>query len=188
MIENEFKILINQDFYKQLKKEMDRHPSFQKSNFVQINYYYDTKELILDKNNITLRIRQVEDALKLQIKRKQCIAGFICTSQEKESEINQIPSTILLSELPFDFHVSKEQSASILGSLVTDRTCFVDKSSSLVIMIDKNYYWGKLDFELEIEFSDSQKENAETLFHKLVPANTFAQAKGKRSRFLRAMV
>ena len=62
-IEKEYKKMISKEEYERMRREKWDNV------LLQINYYY-TNEMIYREGTTTLRIRQIEDMLALQIKRK----------------------------------------------------------------------------------------------------------------------
>lgn len=62
-IEKEYKALISQEKYEWLYRKRNWNDSF-----LQKNHYYDTEDLLLYRNNITFRIREVNNKMYIQTK------------------------------------------------------------------------------------------------------------------------
>ena len=76
MKETEYKFLVDKEFfYSILEMIKENYTEADYSEKVQINYYYDTAERYLLDNHTTLRIRQTEDGLKLELKEAQQLTG-----------------------------------------------------------------------------------------------------------------
>ena len=74
MIEKEYKYLVSYEDFKNTLYNLTnalKNTNYEKKSILQVNYYYDTLDLFLYKNNITYRIRQKDDRLQKQIKIKE---------------------------------------------------------------------------------------------------------------------
>ena len=58
---------------------------------LQINYYYDTEGNTLNKNDITVRVRQGHDGLIWQIKRHAAKCGALFSSDEYCGNLDSLP-------------------------------------------------------------------------------------------------
>ena len=148
---------------------------------IQVNYYYDTPDRDLHKSGVTLRIRQSGGVLQGQIKRHS--KGLTNKSEESYFAVDQLPSVILF----------EGEKAKLLGSLVTRRTEFAVESGEngksgekLIADIDANYYLGREDYELEIEYPEGSEGTARKLACSLGAAFMSGKS-GKYSRFLKAL-
>lgn len=140
-VEREYKFLVSEEQFLNVKNHFSKQIA---TNKIHTNYYYDTKDNYFNSIKHTIRIRQIEDKLKLQLKNhKKYIDGY-CFSEEKTIEINDIPITLNNEFLNVD--------VCLKGSLITVRDKFSFGKNSIVCF-DENYYLGKCDFEVEIEFS-----------------------------------
>lgn len=169
MKEQEYKFLVSKGTLDHLIKEtaktyfvLDSHKR------IQINYYYDTDDLKLLKQNVTLRARQTEYGLKLE--EKSHSGSDLTVSIENEYTMEQLSEKI-------DHHGCE---CKLKGVLVTERTEFI-LDEGLKIDFDKNYYLGICDCEIEIEFSENKKEQAKMLCKDLGLMN--ANTNSKYSRF-----
>ena len=112
---------------------------------LQVNYYYDTDDFRLYTNNETLRVRQIEDQLKLEYKHNKTIENNVRTCDEYTQALDSLPSSI-------DNDALNIHNCKYIGSLITERYDF--KLNNSIISLDKNYYLGTLDYEIEIETED----------------------------------
>lgn len=146
MIENEFKIMLTEEQYEKLLSEYDF------STVAQVNFYYDTDDLEMSERHITVRVRELGGKFFLQVKLPTDRA---LSRVELSTELDELPETIsgeVLSSLAEgDFPKLKK-----LGSLKTTRS--VSEFDGGEIDLDKSEYFGKTDYEVEIEFTN--EENA----------------------------
>jgi uncharacterized protein YjbK len=122
---------------------------------LQINYYYDTPDMMFNQRGITVRIRQKDDTLTETVKKHQTGTNIFQSSEDCFTVCN----------LPI---VMKYDNAelSLMGQVVTER--FVKTfENSLMLMLDKNYYLGHVDYELELEFPENAQIEAVKLVKKI---------------------
>ena len=138
MIEQEIekKALLTEAQYEILLNKVTGHP-IKKTN--QINYYYDTENYAMLSNNETLRVRQIENHLELHFKHDKKTYNCVRVSKELCEELQCLPEMISINGL----------FANYTGFLLTERT--IIKLNMFTIFLDKNYYMGKVDYEIEIE-------------------------------------
>lgn len=105
----------------------------------QINYYYDATNYDLLNKGETLRVRQINNQLVLQIKYNKNIQDGIIISKELCKGINCLPKIISINGLITHY----------IGFLLTER--IIIKCDAYIIFFDKNFYMGKVDYEMEIE-------------------------------------
>lgn len=145
MIENEFKIMLTKEQYEKLltlykwDKVID-----------QTNHYYDNDDLALSALHITVRVREINGKFFLQEK----LPGAAEYSRvELEKPLEFLPDVMGVSDLPG----APSQSISgikRLGQLKTTRN--VHRFEGGEIDLDKSEYFGKTDYEIEIEFTDEK--------------------------------
>lgn len=170
MIEKEYKYLVAKDvFYKLLNKTKIKEKNFDER--IQINYYYDTIEFSSYKAGNTIRVRQNEDGLKLQVKKNIKTSDYV-TSKENCMKIVNLPNCIELNN----------QKHFMVGNLITFRTAFKFEDDT-EIMFDHNYYLGSTDYEIEMEFKNTLSENVKLLF-KFIIDNYQPNHKSKYLRFI----
>lgn len=153
MIEKEYKYLISEEKFLKFRKKLNC-----KNILVQENFYFDTKNLDYFKENITIRIRKKEN-LQLQIKRKLRREMYIESIEEyHDLKFKVIPYNLDLNKYSSHIVLSNLSKVKLLGNLRTER--YVSHYKDAVICLDKNYYGNSIDFELELEFqnTDTVKE------------------------------
>lgn len=182
MKETEYKFLVDKElFYKILNMVKDRYTEADYKEKVQINFYYDTDDHYLLTNHTTLRVRQTEDGLRLELKEAQPLTGNdFSTCTETAKTIDSVKSDITLDSgkyawIPF----------SLQGDLVTHRTS-IKPSDSLSIDFDVNFYLGKCDYEIEMEFLDTAEKGTKVLVDKLGLLKYKNTVGGKARRFFAA--
>lgn len=146
MIENEFKVMLDQEQYEKLLAEYKWNEVI-----VQVNHYYDTEDLMMSSLHITCRVREIEGKYFLQMK----FPGAAEYSRvEFEKSLDDLPEEIDADE-PFRPHPHGHPMLPIvkrIGSLKTTRNVY--RFDGGEIDLDKSEYFGKTDYELEIEFTD----------------------------------
>ena len=147
---------------------------------IQINYYYDTVDCKLASNGETLRIRQIENELKLEYKHNKRKIDGVRICDEYTKNIISLPKTIKGSVLQYK---SADEVFYCLGTLITERTNF--EVEDVLISLDKNYYLGTVDYEIEIE-----SEGFADLPHavKVLEINFNLDLPGKYSRFIKTLI
>lgn len=179
MIENEFKAMLNREQFDKIMNELMCKYQIEKS-ILQVNYYYDTEDFSLARQNASLRVRQKEKGLVLEYKHKNAIVGSVRKSEEKKSEIAILPKKIVLSQY-FSAINNKEENIYV-GNLITERINF--NIDGAIISLDKNYYLGNCDYELEIEAHTIEQINNEK---NNLQINFTANRVGKYKRFYNAL-
>lgn len=173
MIERELKYLLPESEFRKLYKWVNGTVPYQMiEETVQVNYYYDTPELKFHKHGVTLRVRQKEGKLVGQIKRHDSGASF--TSAEDEFQVSELQDTLEVAGTTVTF----------LGSLMTKRQSFIS-IDGWRFDFDENYYLGRCDYELEIEFEKDQLDTVREMVTKLGLKES-GRRSGKFSRFLEA--
>lgn len=182
MTEYEYKILIPQEKFENLYKEYSKsYFSTHLDKRVQLNYYYDTTDYFLFKNNITLRIRQINENLKLEIKTEKTKERLPRIAEESSFEIDRIPMFIDSNILPTDF----AKHYVLLGDLVTERTRFLT-TDGVELCFDKNWYLGAVDYEFEVEYEKEKEYLAKKTFEQLSEGIEKSRFKTKYNRFIKA--
>ena len=179
MEENEFKALVTIQQYEQLLGVLSRYGNLHKT--VQINYYYDTADLMLYQTGNTLRARQKDGKLLLQHKHGKQISENLVTSMEYEQPIAELPRRIFAKSFPNPY--GEDAVFSLIGCLVTVRADF--SILNAIVSLDENYYLGASDYELEIETQDA--ESVENVL-RIIGSNLVFSAVGKYKRFISAYI
>ncbi len=178
MIESEFKVMLTQEQYSKI------HSMFQwDSELEQTNFYYDTQELVLSGRHITCRVRRIGEQHFFQMKLPTEVALSRVELEQALGEV--LPKALSAAMLNSLSGRDDLPDVSLLGGLKTFRS--VKKLAGAEIDLDKSEYFGKTDYELEIEFTDEQ--TAERLLDEictaagLVPHSNICL--GKIHRFLK---
>ena len=144
-IEIEFKTFITKEKYEELLNRLG-----QKDNIlVQINHYFDDELESIQNAKKVLRIRQKGHQYKLTKKSKSSegnIENHIYLTEEEA--LDMIENGFFASRIDEPIMVHK------IGELKTERTKFPYISGN--VFLDKSYYRGKIDYELEYEASDKE--------------------------------
>jgi uncharacterized protein YjbK len=171
MLEKEFKFLLDKDTFIEMKN-IAVAIFGNSSPLLQINYYYDDEHNSLNKQGITLRVRQTDGVLKLQKKSRVIKSETFVTSCETEKVIENLPGII-------------DDKYFLKGSLVTQRYIITPDKPGITLDFDINYYLGVCDYEVEIEFQNETENQAEDFIVSLglnsLPSA--ANTEGKASRF-----
>lgn len=177
MLEEEFKIMLTKEQYEKLLKLYDFR------EITQTNHYYDTSEIgepEMSARHITVRVRELDGKFYLQMKLPTEVAY---ARKELSEELDCLPEEIGGARLS---KLSGEECPDVrrLGSLKTTRNIFGFDGGE--IDLDKSEYFGKTDYELEIEFTD--KSAAEKILGEIKSALNITQTEnvceGKVRRFL----
>ncbi len=156
MRETEYKFLVTKEkFYEIMTRIKEQYPDACCDERIQINYYYDTVDGYLISNHTTLRARQTEDGIILELKELLPALKDFYTSKETTHDISGLLPEITLKDGKFAWIPFQLQ-----GNLTTKRVS-IKPFQLLSIDFDVNYYWGFCDYEIEMEFSkDALKETA----------------------------
>lgn len=144
------KRMLNNHYFKELNSIV------KSTDKLQINYYFDTDDFALYKTGNTLRIRQTDTGMKMQFKFNKYCDGVVNICEEHEKQMFGFTPVITSHELPDP--IAAENVYKYVGCLVTLRKDYHIGDS--MVSLDKNYYWGKEDYEIECEFVsfDAAKE------------------------------
>ncbi len=181
MIESEYKYRLNMNHYDIiLGKLTDKYVP--KRN-IQINYYYDNKDFELNKTNVTLRVRQIDETLKLEIKLPLYNNGAIKVKKEMSRPLCELPSKFNFSKDEWHSILPENTDFLLVGEMITERIRFFEENG-IEIDLDKNYYLGLIDYELEIEFPEELKMQASEIVHSLIQGEDCKPSEhGKNERF-----
>lgn len=173
-LEREFKTGISETSYLNLIKEYQ----LEDKRFLQINYYFDTDNLDLLKNDITLRIRQKGNQYKITAKitvgeGKKEISVYLDEDKAKE-----------MLEAGFDANiVGINHFVKKVAELETLRVKMPYKEGFL--FFDKSTYSNKVDYEIEYEINDGiPYEKGKEIFNEFLKekAIPFVKLIGKSTR------
>lgn len=150
MTELEKKLLLTEDEYNYLMEHLGyESPLFQKPVTTQINYYFDTDDFSMNRQNTTCRIRLKDGKYKATMKRHSTGED---QSTETEMEIYD----------GLESNAFTDMGLKLQGELITKR-CIVFKDTNCEAVLDKNEYLGHKDFELEIEYTSEHEKDAQAI-------------------------
>ncbi|MDR2074230.1 MAG: CYTH domain-containing protein [Oscillospiraceae bacterium] len=179
-VEKEFKSLISEEQYKKIIESVD----FEKA-VEQINFYYLDGGKILERNKINVRVRKIKDEFFLQIKNHMDNKeNGLVISKEYEEPIDFLPEAIEGEKIRKILKLEIGD-AYLMGSLKTLRLVY-NWSANSVICLDKNFYFGTIDYEIEVEIKSHNIEPELRDFFLKNGVDFNKRSKGKRSRFFKA--
>ena len=147
MTELEKKLLLTEDEYDYLMEHLGyESPLIQKSISTQINYYFDTDDFSMNRQNTTCRIRLKNGKYKATMKKHSS-----STDRSTETEME------ICSGL--ESNAFTAMGLKLQGELITKR-CVVFKDANCEVVLDKNEYLGHADYELEIEYAPEHEKDA----------------------------
>lgn len=176
MIEKELKILLTKEQYMNLTRQFDWSETIS-----QINFYYSDKSNDLKSKGTTIRIRGIDDRMKLQVKIPVSCNGAIHIKKEYEKDCKIVPYKINGSEICELCSVNNIPDVYLLGYLYTERL-ICNYENDNMICLDRNVYAGKTDYELEVEFIDNLDEQLLNTLDEL-RIRTDLEVTGKFGRF-----
>ena len=177
MTEMEKKRLLTKEEYVILMSRF----GYEKPVVKQVNYYYDTVDLSMNRQDITCRIRLKDGKYKGTIKSHSPDG---CQSTESEIKVYDGIRKNEFTEIGLKHY----------GELITKR-CIIFKDEGCEAVLDKNEYLGCVDFELEIEYkpdfehhaadvlrmlTDGIKSSKTIATDNLINSNLSARSKSKR--------
>lgn len=148
-IEIEYKTLLTKEEFEEIKKSLP----FPTHAVEQTNYYFETRQFHLKENRSALRIREKEGGYTLTLKEPHA-EGILETHDSllEEEFLNWINGKPIKKPNVAEQlrRLGVEMNDLVyFGSLKTERTTF--EKHGILYMLDKSYYHGKVDYELEIE-------------------------------------
>lgn len=163
MTEHEKKLILSKDEYEHLIERFRYDtPLFSRPIVKQINYYFDTDDLSMNRQSITCRIRLKDGVYKATMKQ-------------------HLPNTDHSIETRVEIHDGIDKNAFtdmglvLQGELMTER-CVILKDAGYEVVLDKNTYLGQVDYELEIEYAPECEKDARAVFQVIL--DTLAHRKG----------
>jgi len=181
--EMEYKRMVTREEYRGIRDWMDDESA--SPGFVQINYYYDTEDYDLHREDMTLRVRQSEKGLVCQCKFDAGHGGGDGANvrTELEADMAALPREIDPGEFFDHQRIRDLPTACLLGCLVTERRVY-EVEPGVDVTLDRSHYLGHTDWELEIEYDADREERASYWHHRLCPGT--GRVIGKRARFMDA--
>ncbi len=177
MIEIEFKYELTEKQYQSITDKFVWN-----EEVIINNYYYDNPEYILFENDITLRARQIDNIILLESKVKAENLGTDPrrrVSKEDSERLDIIPQQ-LDQDTVYRMTGIMAKNVICLGELITIRK--IKRMHKIVLSLDKCTYFGKTDYELEIEVED-EKELPD--IYTLFGFSGLKESDGKRARFIK---
>ena len=141
---------------------------------LQVNYYYDTEDNMLNKNDVTVRIRQDRDKLKWQIKKHSGKCDALFSSDEYSGSIEKLPRSLMVEFV--------KEELLLKGSLVTERRV-INFGAGGNLCFDISMYLGVIDYEIEVEYPDQDKPMGDAIAG-IIDSNLEATAT-KSDRFIK---
>ena len=171
--EHELKMMLTKDEHHFLLRFFDK---LMVESGLQTNYYYDTRDEVMRKRNVTVRVRQKNNKLIGTVKRH--LDTDNCSIEERFG-VDTLPRVIMWDGMPL----------WLKGSLQTERKVF-QVCDGIILMLDLNQYLGTVDYELEIEYSESLRDQAEgilMLIGSMVGNYVSNEVISKSERFFRGL-
>ena len=188
-LEIEYKTLLSLSEFDQLGKLFSHVAPVR-----QTNHYFDTPDLKLRANKLSLRIRTFDDAAEMTLKIPQKVGNLEHNIALTSEEANAILATKTLPQNCINIQNILEllkgyaidlSAVRVLGSLTTTRREY--ETSIGLMALDKNEYSGRLDYELELEVADAR--SGEKNFNYFLKDNQieYRYARSKVVRFLESI-
>lgn len=188
-LEIEYKTLLSLSEFDQLGKRFSHVAPVS-----QTNHYFDTPDLKLRANKLSLRIRTFDDAAEMTLKIPQKVGNLEHNIALTSEEANAILATKTLPQNCINIQNILEllkgyaidlSAIRVLGSLTTTRREY--ETSIGLMALDKNEYSGRLDYELELEVADAR--SGEKNFNYFLKDNQieYRYARSKVVRFLESI-
>lgn len=179
--EKEVKILLKESEYEKLNSIFKWDKEFVQKNF----YYGDSNFLNSEDKLATIRVREKNNILMLQVKIPILKNNSLHIKKEYEKEINYIPKCISKTELEELTGVKTFSDVFQIGVLSTSRK-ICSQYENIEICLDKNEYLCKTDYEIEIEYKSEYPENIINIIKQL-NIDTSNDIDGKNTRFIKRM-
>ncbi len=157
-IEIEYKALLTEEKFEELISYFSKFTNAMPP-YIQTNYYFDTSDYFLINRGITVRLRNIEDSWKFQIKIPKEADGMYNIQEEIVHDI----SSMLAGDFINNGIVGYNQllgSITVLNELDIEHLSMIGKLQTLrhdfnfytdVISLDKSTFLGTIDYELEWE-------------------------------------
>ena len=164
-LEYEARVMINEEQYLNIRNHY-LASDYPKEEIINENYYFDTEDLKLTNSHKVLRMRKIngdkyELTLKIQGTDGAIEINHLLTDKEKDellekSVISYKPIIDKLLEVGVD-----PNSIKYITDLKTER--LEVKLENCLLVIDKNYYRNKTDYNLEVESDAEERAESELL-------------------------
>ena len=188
-LEIEYKTLLSLSEFDQLGKRFSHIAPVR-----QTNHYFDTPDLQLRGNKLSLRIRTFDDAAEMTLKIPQKVGNLehniTLTSEEAYAILGTkaLPQNCINIQSILDLlkgYAIDLSAIRVLGALTTTRWEY--ETAIGLMALDKNEYSGKVDYELELEVADAP--SGEKNFNHFLTDNQieYRYARSKVVRFLESI-
>lgn len=146
MTETEIKSIIDEATYKKAIKAFKWDAVKE-----QTNYYYTDKSGILREKRIMVRVRVVDNVPKIQVKLHQNENSPLQICEENEYETDCVPEIIDSAKV---LEITGIDAGELykMGFATTLRN--FKKHNGSQLCLDKTTYFGKTDYEVEVEYED----------------------------------
>lgn len=173
--EIEYKFLVSEEEFNQFLVHFDTQGN-NAVRKIQINYYYDTDDNMLNKNDVTIRVRQERDKIKWQIKKHTNTSMALFFSDEYCGCLERLPKVLRVEGI--------HEELLLKGSLVTERR-EIKFGVCGKLCFDISMYLGMIDYEIEVEYTERDKQSGEAIAA-IIGLNTKASAM-KSHRFFKQL-
>lgn len=173
--EIEYKFLVSEEEFNQFLAHFGTQGNSAVSK-IQINYYYDTDDNMLNKNDVTVRVRQEQDKLKCQIKKHTNTSMALFFSDEYCGCLERLPKALRVEGI--------HEELLLKGSLLTERR-EIKFGVCGKLCFDISMYLGVIDYEIEIEYTERDKQSGEAIAA-IIGLNTKASSM-KSHRFFKQL-
>ncbi|OJF96484.1 CYTH domain-containing protein [Alkalibacterium sp. 20] len=169
-VEIEYKNLLTEEEYMKIKQIYFKDEAIP---VTQENYYFDSEDHVLKRNQCALRIRTKENHAEMTLKTPfegHHTETTIDLDPESAKKMIITGSFILPGDIISvlkDQNISIDPNVFIVADLKTERLEIINPHS--IIVLDKSYYSDQQDFELEIE--SASKVTGEVLFNQILKDN-----------------
>lgn len=147
--ESEYKFMIDKNLYCRINNDLNWFKEYE-----QINYYFLDNSEILKEKNITVRVRNLDECYRLQVKVPMKIKGSLSQKIEYETYLQELPNKIIGNELA-DICGCNLSDLYCIGELCTLRKTYM-LFPNVKVCLDFNRYLGAEDYEIEFECKDNQ--------------------------------
>lgn len=180
MLERELKVILSRKQYECIKKMFIWDKVVKQQNY----YYIEPENIDFD---ITVRVREIAGQYKLQVKLPIKKENALHIKDEYECALEMLPDSIDGELLYEKFGIKvRNRVFTYIGKLKTKRNILLAENGT-EICLDQNWYLGRIDYELEIEYVDKKPDKLLSRFEQL--GISFASdACGKNSRYLRKYI
>lgn len=145
MKEKELKILLSKSQFDSLCRRFKCGDIF-----THINFYYSDNQDVLQKQGITVRVREKLGNTNLEVKIPSGKQGLVHVKEEYQKELEAIPFEIKGDKLT-EMTRCKLPDVTMKGYLITERRVY-NWDSNTEICLDHSQYLGYEDYEIEVEY------------------------------------